>query len=130
MSFLSKTWSDSRLSHIVVIYDGQCRFCIASVNWVELKLACTSLAYQSADLAEYNLTEKECSEQVIVISENTTYKAAAAVAFLLGKRGNKVASSLITGSGKLGQYGYRWVASHRNSLLIRAMTVLLERAAR
>lgn len=118
------------MSEIVVIYDGECRFCRASLNWLELKLTCTSIAYQSADLAKYNLTEKECSEQVIVISDNTTYKAAAAVAFLLDKRGNKVASRLITGSGKLGQYGYRWVASHRNSLLIRALTALLERAAR
>jgi len=118
------------LSEIVVIYDGQCRFCKASLNWLELKLSCISLAYQSADLAKYNLTEKECSEQVIVISEDTTYKAAAAVAFLLRKRGNKVASLLITRSGKLGQHGYRWVASHRNSLLIRALTALLERAAR
>jgi len=113
-----------------IIYDGECRLCRASVTWLQLKLSCTALDFHTTDLARYNLTYDECSKQVIVIAENTTYRAAAAVAYLLRARGNTFLSRIIRYSGKFGEIGYHWVATHRNSLPIKALTALLERAAR
>jgi len=115
---------------ITVIYDGQCRFCIAALNWTRLKLSLTALPFQSTDLTPFNLNKEECAKEVVVIAEGATYRGAAAIAYLLKRRGNTALSLAITASGKLGHLGYRWVASHRNSVLIKTVTHLLERAAR
>lgn len=90
----------------------------------------TSLDFHKTNLSRYNLTYDECAKHVIVISDNATYRAAAAVAFLLRARGNTFLSRAISASGKLGEFGYHWVATHRNSLPIKALALLLERAAR
>ena len=115
---------------ITVIYDGQCRFCIAALNWTRLKLSLTALPFQSTDLTPFNLSKEECAKEVVVIAEGATYRGATAIAYLLKVRGNTALSLAITASGKLGHIGYRWVASHRNSVLIKTVTHLLERAAR
>lgn len=115
---------------VTVIYDGQCRFCIAALNWARLKLTLTALPFQSTDLTPFGLTKDECAKEVVVIAEGTTYRGASAIACLLKLRGNTALSIVITSSGKLGHVGYRWVASHRNSALIKAVTHLLERAAK
>ena len=39
-----------------VIYDGECNFCLQSVNWAGKKLDIRSIAFQRADLAKYGLT--------------------------------------------------------------------------
>lgn len=115
---------------ITVIYDGECRFCIAALNWARLKLSFTALPFQSSDLTPFGLTKDECAKEVVVIAEGATYRGATAIAYLLKARGNTTLSLLITASGKLGHFGYRWVATHRNSALIKALTLLLERAAK
>lgn len=115
---------------ITVIFDGECRFCIAAINWTRLKLSLTALPFQSTDLKPFGLTKDECAKEVVVISEGATHRGARAIAYLLKRRGNRALSLTITASGKLGHAGYRWVASHRNSALIKAMTRLLERAAK
>lgn len=117
-------------SDATIIYDGECRLCRASVSWLQLKLSCTALSFHTTDLASYNLTYEECTQQVIVITDKTTYRAAAAVAYLLRAHGNTFLSRTITASGRVGEIGYHWVATHRNSLPIQALTALLERAAR
>jgi hypothetical protein len=55
---------------------------------------------------------------------------AAAIAHLLALRGNGNLSRLITASGKIGDNVYHWVATHRNSLVINVLTLILERLAR
>jgi predicted DCC family thiol-disulfide oxidoreductase YuxK len=111
---------------VVVIYDGQCHFCEQSVTWIQRKLKITALPFQSADLSAYNLTREQCAKQVYVISQRNTYGGADAIAFLLKQRGNKVAASTLKLSGGLGRAGYKWIASHRNSLPVKVASRLLQ----
>ncbi len=113
-----------------VIFDGECRFCIASLNWLRLKADINAHPFQQADLASFGLTRPECEKEVIALIDDTTYRGAAAIAHLLALRGNGNLARLITSSGKLGDFAYHWVATHRNSLVIKALTLILERLAR
>jgi predicted DCC family thiol-disulfide oxidoreductase YuxK len=113
----------------IVIYDGECRLCLASIKWLKLSLNCSELSFHTADLAKFGLTHEECEKQVIAIYRSQTYKGAEAVSFLLNARGNKFLSSLIKRSGRLGESGYRWIATHRNSIPIKSFTIFLERAS-
>jgi predicted DCC family thiol-disulfide oxidoreductase YuxK len=115
---------------LVVIFDGQCRFCAASLAWLQKKLDITALPFQSTDVTQYGLTQEQCSKEVIATAHGVTYAGASAIAFLLHQRGNKIAAALINKSGRLGHMGYRWVASHRNSWLMRMVTRILEMASR
>ena len=113
-----------------LIYDGDCRLCQASVDWIRLKLDIAAEPFQRANLERFGLTREECAKEVIVHTGDATYRGAAAVAYLLRARGNSLASFVITASGPLGRYGYHWVASHRNSLAIKLLTRVLERKTR
>jgi predicted DCC family thiol-disulfide oxidoreductase YuxK len=114
--------------HIVVIYDGQCQFCQASIDWIEQKLVVDSKAFQQADLASYGLTLDQCSKSVHVVADGTIFFGAAAIAYLLRERGNRALSLLITTSGILGRWGYRWVSTHRNSFVVKAVHRLLNQS--
>ena len=113
------------MNQITVIFDGECEFCRQSVTWISRKLEITALPFQSADLSAFNLTREQCAKQVYVISEGTTHGGAAAIAFLLKHRGNRVLSALISLSGGIGRAGYRWIASHRNSWPVKVATKVL-----
>ena len=113
---------------IVVIYDGQCQFCQASIDWIEQKLVVDSKAFQQADLASYGLTLDQCSKSVHVVADGTIFFGAAAIAFLMKKRGNRLLSLLITTSGILGRWGYQWVSNHRNSFVVKAAHRLLDQS--
>jgi predicted DCC family thiol-disulfide oxidoreductase YuxK len=115
-------------SSISVIFDGECRFCKASINWLALKLDFTAHPFQSTDLAPFNLTREECAKEVIAIQSGETFRGSAAITILLRARGNRILAALIAGSGFIGRASYRWVATHRNSVLIKVATYLLERA--
>jgi predicted DCC family thiol-disulfide oxidoreductase YuxK len=112
---------------ITVIYDGQCRLCQASLNWLQLKSKITAHSFHQINPAEFQLTLEECQRQVIAIADNQIYKGADAVAVLLKHRGNTLSALLLKASGPLGRAGYRWVASHRNSIRVRLLTYLLGR---
>ncbi len=112
---------------VIVIYDGECRLCRASVAWLQIKLKLDARPFQSADLSALGLTQEECSKEVIAILGSRTYRGAAAVALLLRLRGNTAVARAIVASGALGRFGYRWVAAHRNSTPIKALTKLLEK---
>jgi len=114
------------MSQITVIFDGQCQFCQQSVSWIQRKLAITALPFQTSDLSSFNLTREQCAKQVYVISAGITYGGAAAIAFLLKRRGNRIQSGLITAAGPIGRAGYRWVASHRNSIPVKLATRVLQ----
>jgi predicted DCC family thiol-disulfide oxidoreductase YuxK len=113
------------MSQITVIFDGQCEFCQQSLTWIQRKLAITALPFQTADLSGYNLTREQCAQQVYVIADSATYGGAAAIAFLLKRRGNRIQSGLITASGAIGRVVYRWIASHRKSWPVKLATKVL-----
>ena len=115
-------------NQIVVIYDGQCQFCQASIDWVEQKLVVHSEAFQEADLAKIGVTYEQCSKSVHVFADGTIFVGAAAIAYLLKKRGNRALSFLITTSGALGRFGYKWVSLHRNSLVVKVVHRLLDQS--
>jgi predicted DCC family thiol-disulfide oxidoreductase YuxK len=114
-------------SDIVVLTDGECRFCEATMKWVKQKLDVDAIAYQRADLGFYRLTYEECSQAVHVVHAGKVYVGADAIAYLLGRRGNYILGFIVRASGPLGKFGYKWVAGHRNSWLIRMATRILER---
>ena len=113
-----------------LIYDGDCRLCQASVDWLRLKSDIAAVPFQRANLERFGLTREECAKEVIVHTSRATYRGAAAVAYLLRARGNSLASFVITASGPLGRAGYQWVATHRNSEPIKFLTRVLERKTR
>jgi predicted DCC family thiol-disulfide oxidoreductase YuxK len=113
------------MKQITVIFDGQCHFCQQSVTWIARKLTVTALPFHTTDLIPFNLTKEQCAKQVYVISDGVTYGGAAAIAFLLKRRGNRIQSGLITASGPIGRAGYRWIASHRNSWPVKVATRFL-----
>jgi predicted DCC family thiol-disulfide oxidoreductase YuxK len=111
---------------ITVIYDGQCRLCQNAISWVIKKLTITALDFHTADLAQFQLSADQCAREVFVITEGKRYSGAEAVAFLLKVRGNRVLSALITLSGPLGRFGYRWVAGNRNSWPVKILSSFLK----
>ena len=113
------------MSTITVIFDGDCEFCQQSITWIQRKLVVEAIAFQTADLQPFNLTKEQCAKQVYVITNSEVYGGADAIRYLLKKRGNKVSAFLLGTTGDIGRAGYRWVASHRNSLLIKLATRIL-----
>jgi predicted DCC family thiol-disulfide oxidoreductase YuxK len=113
------------MSTITVIFDGECEFCQQSLQWIEHKLVVEAIAFQTADLEPFHLTKEQCAKQVYVISENKVYGGADAIRYLLKKRGNKVGAFVMRATGNVGRAGYRWIASHRNSMLIKLATRIL-----
>jgi len=115
-----------RASEITVVYDGQCQLCKNSISWVRKKLAINIVDFHTADLARFGLNREQCAREVIVITRETRYGGAQAVAYLLKARGNKVLAALINLSGPLGRAGYRWVAGNRNSWPVKILSRLLK----
>jgi predicted DCC family thiol-disulfide oxidoreductase YuxK len=115
-------------SEIVVLTDGECRFCEATMAWVQKKLDVDAIAYQRADLGFYGLTYEECSQAVHVVHAGKVYMGPDAIAYLLGRRGNYILGFIVRASGPLGRFGYKWVAGHRNSWIIKLATRLIERS--
>lgn len=108
-------------SEIVVIYDGECAFCKACVSWVAKRATITAFPFQGADLAKFNLTYEQCSKEVVAIIDGKVIGGSSAVAALLKVSRHRALGNLIMLSGPLGRRGYRWVASHRDGLLVRLL---------
>ena len=113
-------------SKIVVIYDGECAFCNECVRWVARRATITALPFQSADLAKFNLTYEQCSKEVVAIIDGKVLGSSSAVAALLKASRHRALGNLIMLSGPLGRMGYRWVAAHRDGLLVRSATALMK----
>ena len=113
------------MSTITVIFDGDCEFCRQSVTWIQRKLVVKALAFQTADLEPFNLTREQCAKQVYVITDSDVYGGADAIRYLLKKRGNRVSAMLLGATGNVGRAGYRWVASHRDSWVVKVATRVL-----
>lgn len=116
------------MTGITVLTDGECRFCEATMAWVEKKLAVDAIAFQKADLSAYGLTLEECSKAVHVLHAHKVYVGPDAIAYLLGRRGNYILGFIVRASGPLGRLGYKWVAGHRNTWIIKLATRLIERS--
>ena len=116
------------MSEIVVLTDGECHFCEVTMAWVEKKLELEAIAYQRADLGFYGLTYEECSQAVHVVHASKVYVGADAIAYLFGRRGNYILGFIVRASGPLGRFGYKWVAGHRNSWVIKVATRIIERS--
>jgi predicted DCC family thiol-disulfide oxidoreductase YuxK len=115
-------------NQIIVIYDGQCQFCQASIDWIEQKLAVDAKPFQEAELNLYGLSYDQCSQSVHVIVSGEVLAGAPAIAYLLKARGNRSLSLLITASGIFGHWGYRWIATHRNSFIVNTAHRLLKQS--
>jgi len=113
------------MSTITVIFDGDCEFCQQSVRWIQQKLVVEPVAFQTADLQPFNLTREQCAKQLYVVSDSVTYAGADAIRYLLNQRGNKVSAIVLRSTGNVGRAGYRWVASHRSSWVIKVATRVL-----
>jgi len=115
------------VSEIFVIYDGQCQLCKNSIAWVSKKQVITPIDFHTAELTQYGLSVEQCSREVFVITDEGRFSGAQAVALLLNRRGNKVLSTLITSSGPIGRFTYKWVANHRNSFPVKILSRLISR---
>jgi predicted DCC family thiol-disulfide oxidoreductase YuxK len=113
------------MSTITVIFDGDCEFCQQSVTWIQHKLVVEAIAFQTADLQPFDLTKEQCAKQVYVITNSEVYGGADAIRYLLKKRGNRVSAFLLGATGDIGRAGYRWVASHRDSWVVKVATRVL-----
>ena len=113
------------MSTITVIFDGDCEFCQQSITWIQRKLVVDAIAFQTADLQPFNLTKEQCAKQVYVVSDSITYSGADAIRYLLKKRGNRIGAMLLGATGNVGRAGYRWIASHRSSWVIKVATRVL-----
>lgn len=100
----------------IVIYDGECDFCLNSINWLKLKLLVDARPFQTADLDALGLTETKCEKAVHVISDAGISSGAAAVGVLLGLRGNIFFRRILTLFDSIGERVYGWVVGHRDSL--------------
>lgn len=70
----------------VLLYDGDCGFCTASVNWIRrvVRPAARMEAWQLADLAALGVTERQCRRSIQWIpTTGTPHESAGAVAALL-----------------------------------------------
>lgn len=114
-------------SPVIVIFDGQCRLCRASVSWLQMRCEVEANSFHTIDPSRYGLTLSECESQVIAISGTHIFKGAAAVAFLMAHRGNRATAVFIKASGPIGRATYKWISTHRNSLPVRALTRVIEK---
>lgn len=109
-----------------VIYDGECDFCKSCVEWVKSRTEISAIPNQSIKPSDFGITREQCDKSVVVITEKT-YFSANAVALLLKKSGNRFLSIALRLSGPIGEFGYRYVASHRDGSLVRALHWIIKR---
>ena len=107
----------------VLVFDGDCAFCTASVRWLERWVARRPVvvAWQQADLERLGVTQAQCSEALQWVGADGHHaEGAAAVAATLryGGRGWAVLGGVMTlpGVRTVAQWVYRWVARNRHRL--------------
>ncbi|MFM8868806.1 MAG: thiol-disulfide oxidoreductase DCC family protein [Candidatus Nanopelagicus sp.] len=114
------------MSNLIVIYDGQCQLCANCIAWVSKRLVITPIAYQNNDLSRFDLTIEQCAKSVYVIEDKTKYAGAAAVALILNRRGNKLSALLLRLTGPISQFGYKLIATNRNTKVIKLLSNFIE----
>ena len=109
-----------------VIYDGNCGFCKSCVEWVKSRVEINAEPNQSVDLNKYGLTRDQVDKSVVVIADGKTLFGARAVAKLLKISGWGVVGYLLQTSGPIGEMKYRYVAGHRNGLVVKILHKLVK----
>jgi predicted DCC family thiol-disulfide oxidoreductase YuxK len=115
------------MREITVIYDGDCQLCENSINWLSKGLTFTPITFQNGDLASFNLTRAQCEKQVYAVVGEKKYAGIYAVIFLLRARGNKLSAFILKASGPIGAFGYKLIATNRQSLLVRGLSRFIKR---
>lgn len=111
---------------ITVIYDGTCDFCKSCVSWAKKRADLIALPNQDLKLSEFGLTQAEVEKSVAVLSDKT-YFGAAAVAQVLIATENFRFAKLIQILGPIGELGYKYIASHRNGILVKCLHWFLKK---
>ena len=114
---------------ITVIYDGHCDFCKSCVAWAKNRAQLNAIPNQQLVLSEYGLTQDQVEKSVVVISDKT-YFGAAAVAQVLNVTGNSVSSNLIRILGPISEFGYKYIAAHRDGFLVKSIHWFINRNLR
>lgn len=107
----------------VLVYDGDCAFCQASVHWAQRRIGRMPavVAYQTADLVAFSLTAEQCATAVQYVARDrhvySAHDAVSAVLLAAGK-GWWVLGALmhLPGVHWLSGVAYRWVARNRHRL--------------
>jgi predicted DCC family thiol-disulfide oxidoreductase YuxK len=113
---------------ITVIYDGNCDFCKSCVEWAMKRAQLIALPNQDLALSEYGLTQEQVEKSVVVVSDKT-YFGAAAVAQVLIVTGNPGLSKLIGFLGPISELSYKYIATHRNGLLVKLLHAVIRRTS-
>lgn len=100
-----------------VIYDGECDFCKSCVDWVASRVEIEAIANQKIDPAKFGITREQCEKSVVVIDKKI-YFGAKAVSYLLRKCKFRITARLLELSGPIGEFSYRYIASHRDGKLV------------
>ena len=110
----------------IVIYDGECDFCKSCVTWVKARAEIEALPNQSIDPSTYGVTREQCEKPVVVITDQIFFSAKA-IAKLLKLCGYPFLAKLLKITGPVGEWGYKYVASHRDGLLVRILHYLIKK---
>ena len=107
----------------LLIFDGDCGFCTASVHVIErfIRPRCDIAPWQHTDIAAYGLTEADCTEavQFVDADERVTSGSRAVMAMLrcapppwplVGAIGD------LPGIALVADKAYRWIAQNRYRL--------------
>ena len=110
----------------IVIYDGECDFCHSCVEWVKRRATVEALASQTIKPSNYGISEAQCKQTVVLITD-PIYFGAKAVAEILQMTGNRKLARLIIFSGTLGEFGYKFVAEHRSGKLVKLLHFIIKK---
>ena len=122
-----KDTGDDSAMVTTVIYDGTCDFCKSCVEWVQARTEIKAISNQSIEPSDYGVTRNDCEKSVVVITDKT-YFAAKAVAILLKQSGHRLLSQALNYSGPVGEFGYKYVASHRNGVLVKILHWIIKKS--
>ena len=112
---------------MILIYDGECDFCRNCVKWIQSRVQVAAIPYQGSDLTPYLLSEAEAASSVHLVTQGRTLSGADAVAHLLKLTHLKFLGIIVNSLGPLSRLAYRWIAAHRDSLLVKVMDRLVVR---
>ena len=112
---------------MILIYDGECDFCRNCVKWIQSRVQVAAIPYQGSDLTPYLLSEAEAASSVHLVTQDRTLSGADAVAHLLKLTHLKFLGIIVNSLGPLSRLAYRWIAAHRDSLLVKVMDRLVVR---
>ena len=113
----------------IVIYDGECGFCKSCVAWVKARREIEAIPNQIIDPAAYGITREQCEKSVVVIRDRT-YFSAKAIAELLKLCRHPYLAKFLKLSGPIGEWGYKYVANHRDGKLVAVLHWFVKRTTK